>query len=295
MNTLIYDFVCTFFPKHKKFWENLTQEEYAFLNIIPYHDKDLKRVLFYPEENIEEVEKYRNKINDLKTIISHRECVFDFYLFKHLSDSRMPYYASRFDFIFAEPAKYETQIKELKSIKSYMNKIYVFIPQFYRAHEKDKHSKFETVFGKFYEHVDSVTFKSNFEIVNFKRNQMNLIPYLIEYRNANLIDWFVQNYSEEIKRIREYKIPASEYYEFYGLKSQIYKVEDCLKYEAEKRINELLNKYKYYDADIQKNDGCFTIRYSTKNSLFGSYCTCYVNMNNLDQDLQNLEISLQDY
>ena len=103
MNTLIYDFVCTFFPKHKKFWENLTQEEYAFLNVIPYHDKDLKRVLFYPEENIEEVEKYRNKINDLKTIISHRECVFDFYLFKHLSNSRMPYYASRFDFFLLSP------------------------------------------------------------------------------------------------------------------------------------------------------------------------------------------------
>ena len=167
-NTIIYDFVSEFFPQHKPFWENLSEEEMAFFNVIPYNENQLKRVLFDPEENIEEVEKFRNKIKDLETILSHRECLFDYYFFNYLSISRFPYYEARFDFIFAEPAKYQAQIKEAKTIKSYMNKIYDFIPQIYRMHAKDKHSRFESVFGKFYEHIDSVTFKSNFEIVEFK-------------------------------------------------------------------------------------------------------------------------------
>jgi len=293
-NTLIYDFVSNFFPQHKIFWEKLNEEEMAFFNVVPYNENQLKRVLFYPEENIEEVEKFRNKIKDLEMILSHRECLFDYYYFYQLSNSRFPYYASRFDFIFADAAEYQAQIKEAKTIKSYMNKIYDFIPEIYREHVKDKHSRFESVFGKFYEHIDSVTFKSNFEIIEFKRSQMNLIPYFIKYRNSNLISWFVEHYSEEIKRIRNYKKPASSYYEFYGLKANVCRVEDCLKQEAEKRIRELLNKYKYFDTEIENDKSVFTVRYFSKNSLFGSHCTFTIKLCNLDEDLQKFELALQE-
>lgn len=293
-NTIIYDFVSEFFPQHKPFWKNLSEEEMAFFNVIPYNENQLKRVLFNPEENIEEVEKFRNKIKDLETILSHRECLFDYYFFNYLSISRFPYYEARFDFIFAEPAKYQAQIKEAKTIKSYMNKIYDFIPEIYRMHAKDNHSRFESVFGKFYEHIDSVTFKSNFEIVEFKRSQLNLIPYFIKYRNSNLISWFVEHYSEETKRIREYKKPVSSYYEFYGLKTNVCRVEDCLKHEVEKRIRELLTKYKYFDTEIEKTDSLFTVRYSAKNSLFGSHCTFKIKLCSLDEDLQKFELTLQE-
>lgn len=167
-NTIIYDFVSTFFPQHKPFWEKLSEEEMAFFNVIPYNENQLKRVLFHPEENIEDVEKFRNKIKDLETILSHRECLFDYYFFNYLSISRFPYYGSRFDFIFAEPAKYQAQIKEAKTIKSYMNKIYDYIPQIYIEHSKDKQSRYESVFGKFYEHIDSVTFKSTLKLLSLK-------------------------------------------------------------------------------------------------------------------------------
>ena len=81
-NQIIFEFVNIFFPEHKPFWENLKEEEKAFLNSIPYNEDKLKKVIFNPEENSAEVEKFRNKMKDLEMIISHRECVFDFFLFK---------------------------------------------------------------------------------------------------------------------------------------------------------------------------------------------------------------------
>ena len=56
-NTIIYDFVSEFFPQHKPFWKNLSEEEMAFFNVIPYNENQLKRVLFDPEENIEKDDK----------------------------------------------------------------------------------------------------------------------------------------------------------------------------------------------------------------------------------------------
>lgn len=121
-NQIIFEFVNNFFPEHKPFWENLKEEEKAFLNSIPYNEDKLKKVIFNPEENSKEVEKFRNKMKDLEMILSHRECVFDFFLFKKLSHFYGAYFDSKYDFIFAETEKYSAQIKETKTIKSQMKK-----------------------------------------------------------------------------------------------------------------------------------------------------------------------------
>ena len=66
------------------------------------------------------------------------------------------------------------------------------------------------------------------------------------------------------------------------------------KQEAEKRIRELLTKYKYFDTEIEKTDSLFTVRYSAKNSLFGSHCTFKIKLYSLDEDLQKFELTLQE-
>ena len=292
MNQIIYDFVRTFFPEHKRFWENLTEEEMAFLNTIPYNEDTLKKVVFFPEENVEAVEKFRNKTKDLEIIIAHRECVFDFYLYRKLSIYCSNYFESKYDFIFDEPGNYSAQIKELKTIKGYMNKIYDLLPSVYTEHKKEKYSREEAVFGTFYEHIDSVTFKSHYERIEFKRSQMNLIPYFIEYRNTHLIEWILKDYEEKKEKQKNERLPANEAYEFYGLKSKLYVVEQYLIVEAEKRIRALLNKYNYFSAEVEKGTNCFTVRYSAKDSLFGSMCTYKIFMNSLDENLEKFELAL---
>ena len=111
-NQIIFEFVNIFFPEHKPFWENLKEEEKAFLNSIPYNEDKLKKVIFNPEENSKEVEKFRNKMKDLEMILSHRECVFDFFLFKKLSHFYGAYLDSKYDFIFAQdPSSNESYSK----------------------------------------------------------------------------------------------------------------------------------------------------------------------------------------
>lgn len=295
-NTILYDFVCTFFPLHKSFWDNLNEEERAFFNVIPYPEDVLKKVIFNPEENLWQFDLRHIKLEDLKFILSHRECTFDYFLFQNISNTRRPYYTSRFDFIFTEPWKYTAQVKELKTINGCMNKIYNIIPSFYREHEKDKHSRFESVFGKFYKYIDSVTYKSNFEIVEFKREHLNLIPYFLEYRNSHLIDFFVEIQAEEMKKLDwdKHIYDYNEFYEFYGLKSNVYKVETSLKEHVETRIRSILFRHKYSGAKIENNGNTFTIKYDAKNSLFATHCSYTLNMYNIDEELEKFELALQE-
>ena len=292
MNQIIYEFVKNFFPEHKRFWENLSNEEMAFLNTIPHWENDLKQVIFFPEENIEMVEKFRDKTKDLKIIIDHRECVFDYFLYRKLSTYRGSYFESKYNFIFAEPEKYSAQIKELKTINGYMNKIYDVIPSVYKEHEKEKRSRQEAVFGRFYQHIDSVTYKSNYECINFKRSQMNLIPYFLEYRNSHLVEWAMKFYLQEQEQMRNYRTPVTVRYEFNGLQSKVYTVESYLKTMIEKRIYALLNKYKYDCPEIEFEYDYFSVRYSSKNSLFGANNTIKIHIKNFEEELEKFEMAL---
>lgn len=285
-NQIIFEFVNIFFPEHKPFWENLKEEEKAFLNSIPYNEDKLKKVIFNPEENSKEVEKFRNKMKDLEMILSHRECVFDFFLFKKLSHFYGAYFDSKYDFIFAETEKYSAQIKETKTIKSQMKKIYAFIPRVYEEYEKNKFFRGSEVFGRFYQHIDSVTFSSNFEKVTFKREEINLIPYFIEYRNSHLIDWIVESFLENTKRKQGHN---SVPYEFYSLTSKLYSVEWALKKNVETLVRTVLSKHHYYDVEIETKNNCCQIRYSAKNSLFASHCSYKINLFNFEEEVKQFE------
>lgn len=293
-NTIISDFVTAFFPVHKKYWDELTEEEKTFLNIMPYDIRTLKRVIFKPEENAKELEKFRKKVKDLELILSHRECVFDYCLFENLYHFTGGVFNSNYDFIFMEPEKYAAQIKEVKTINGYMKKIYDVLPSYYRdyakqksaGHEEDRRNK---IFGKFYQHLDSVTFQSNYDYIEFKRSQMNLIPYFIEYRNSHLIDWVCTRYVDRMNTIPDNDLP---FYEFSGLDSRVRIIQKDLEEYAQNEIRSILAKYNYSDVTIEKFGGNLLVRYQAKNSLFNSHCTRTVSITNLNEELEKFESCL---
>ena len=285
-NRIVFEFVNNFFPEHKIFWENLTEEEMSFLNSIPYREDKLKKVIFNPQENPEEVEAFRNKMKDLEMILSHRECVFDFFLFQKLSDFHGVCFDTRYDFIFAEAEKYSAQIKEAKSIKTQMKKIYAFIPRFYEENEKNKFFKGSEFFGRFYPCIDSVTFSSRFEKVTFKREELNLIPYFIEYRSSHLADWLVETFIENEKRKQTRDTLP---YEFYGLQSKVDSVERALKNTVEAMVRKILSRHHYYDAEIETKNNICQVRYSAKNSLFASHCSYKINLLNFEEEVKAFE------
>ena len=228
---MVYDFVSEYFPEHKSYWDCLSEAEKDFFNHIPYSEVTLKNAFFAPEENQQTVKHLGERVHDLEMILSHRECVFDYFLFKRLSSQSYAHLGSIYSFIFEEPEKYAVPLKEYKTIKSSMEKVYEMIPPYYKEYEKSDNKRQNCVFGKFYKKLDKVTFQSGFDNVTFNRSQLNLIPFFINYRKKYFLEWSFEifSYQEEDKNFMS---DWSNYkYHFYGLHRRVEVMKDFIKKE----------------------------------------------------------------
>lgn len=242
---IIYDFVCSFLPEHKKYWDCLSEKEAALLNNIKYKREELEKVFFEPEENPELVEKFRDKLDDLQVFFNHRECVYDYFLFYDIRFTH-PHIllAEDYEFIFNESEKYAVQIKEPKSIESYMKKILQLLPPNYQ--EKPESRERQYIFGSFKKKLDSYLFTTDYycsynSIVEFKRSQMNLIPAFIEYRCKNLVRWSCQMEARNQYKIALMDITNSDCVQ--ALKARMPLVCDLFRFYLSKKIREICSRH----------------------------------------------------
>ena len=266
---IVYDFVCCFLPEHKIFWDCLSEKEASFLNNIKIKEEELEKVIFAPEENERLVEKYRDKLDIIELILNHRECAYDFFLYQKIKDKlwRLDILSKdSYDFIFAEPDKYAVQIREPKTIYGYMKKILALLPQAYQEKTSCDRKRF---FGEFKCHLDSVSFETQDHQTNpiiFTREQMNLIPYFVEYRNKNFLKAFFDYNSR-----KEYDDSLRTYGKstFLSELNQKFKdVEMIFEKHFSDKIWELLNLYHLHnppsspaEVNYDKYGGWFEIKY----------------------------------
>ena len=271
----VYDFVCCFLSEHKPFWDCLTEYEFSFFNNFPYEYEDvLKKLIFSPEENPELVEKIRDRMEQIEMILKHRECVYDNFLYwKIRCSSYLCINNQRYNFIFENPQKYAIQIKEPKTIASYMKKITALLPQCYQKKTKNSDS---SLFGHFITHIDSVTFEAGYEEIEFNRSQMNLIPFFIEYRCKNFLTWISQANAQKQYLQSLNKKTSSFFAQSFYLKAQ----ETIAAFEpyCRKQINELLMQYNLIippfwipTVDYYEYEGFFKIIYDSKSGAQYTY------------------------
>ena len=266
---IVFDFVCCFLPEHKVYWDCLSEKDASFLNNINISEEELEKIIFAPEQNEQLVEKYRGKLDVIELILNHPECAYDCFLYQKIKAK--VWYLDNFskdcwNFIFAEPEKYAVQIKEPKTISSYMKKIIKHLPQPYQEKTTRERKNF---FGEFKCHLDSVSFETKDNQTNpviFNRSQMNLIPYFIEYRNKNLLKSFFDYNSrkEYYESLRNYGKST-----FLSEMSQNARdVEMIFEKHFSEKIWELINLYHLHnppwspaEVNYDKYKGCFEIKY----------------------------------
>ena len=261
---IVYDFVCCFFPEHKKYWDCLTEKEAALLNNIKFKEEELEKIFFKPEENAALVEKVRDKFDELEVFYNHRECVYDYFLYqKVLRHSNHENIIGDYGFIFYESEKYEVQIKEPKSIEAYMKKILKLLPPCYQ----EKHNELERswIFGTFKKKLEAYVFSVDvlgYGDVEFKRNQLKLIPAFIEYRCKNYLKWFF-----ELEAKNQYNKALLENAKSECLISANQKAKDAaflFEYYFMQKVKDVFCRYGFYDSPF----GHPVIDFN----LFSGYC-----------------------
>ena len=293
----IFDFVCCFIPEHKEFWDSLTEKESIFFNWFTYKRDVLEAVVFKPEENPEAVEKFRNKFNELEMIVNHPECAYDNLLFNEIKtytykskDSFNEYY----DFIFEDPEKYSVQIKENKSISTYLKKILDLIPSIY----SNKDEEYKSIFGHFIPRFDSVIFESAFESIVFSRKDMKLIPYFIEYRNENFINWIFKNESKTLYKTLLEKMQKSlaETFRNDTLQCSNQDMRLIFQEEVTSKISEILCNYGitykngWSAPELVYKENYFQIMFDDPNSSFSMEYTYKLSTDDIFTSIKNFEI-----
>ncbi len=281
---IVYDFVCCFISEHKSYWDCLSEKDAFLLNNINIGEDELEKIIFAPEENVELVERHREKLGLIELILNHRECAYDFFLYQKIKNNiwQLDYFKKdSFDFIFAEPEKYAAKIKEPKSISAYMKKILTLLPQPYQ--EKITRER-RRLFGEFKCHLDSVSFETQenqTDPIFFSRSQMKLIPYFIEYRSKNLLKCFFDFNSR-----REYRDFLSNYGKstfFSDMSLRAKEVGQIFENYCSDKIWELLNLYQLHNppfspaqVNYDKCRSCFEIKYAHyDDSQAQSHCVNY--------------------